>query len=120
MRIAVLILPIFLAGCAQAVLDAQAVYERAKIATERNNNTRLDWREACRQMVLDDFNMWKTEATIRQNDRDFDGATEARKKAAQILKDNFPDLVTVQGLETIIDTAENNELAKVFPLKCYD
>ena len=121
MRKAFLILPILLlTGCAQALADLQGIYQRGRTAVERNENTRLDWREDCRQLVNDDFNMWKNEAIIRQNEGDFEGATEAREKAAYILKRNFPDLITVQAIETAIDTADNNELAEVFPLKCYD
>ena len=120
MRKAFLILPILLTGCTQALVDAQAVYERGRTAVERNHTFRMDAREICRQMVLEDVNMYRRQAMLLEQDGDFEGATAARSQAAEILKRNFPDLITVQAIETAIDTAENDELAEVFPLKCYD
>lgn len=118
--IPLLVSPLLLGGCAQAVADAQDLYQRGRMAVERNHMFRMDSREICRQMVMEDVNMYRRDALLKEQAGDFEDATASRAKAAAILKTNFPDLVTVQGLETIIETAETDKLAKVFPLKCYD
>lgn len=113
-----LILILLLGGCTEVVQDAKSLtYDDAVEATRRNHATRFQWREDCRQLIKDEFDMWTRQAGMAENEGNLDQASLYRHKAAMVLVENFPPIVTVQTLRTAREAIENGE-TKVYPLIC--
>jgi len=111
---------LLLGGCAQAAIDAKRVtYDQGLVAIERNHDFRLDARETCRQMVLEDVSMYRRNAMILETAGEFDAASAERRKAAEVLKESFPPLVLAGSIEVAIESRAAGSLAEVFPLRCY-
>ena len=111
---------VFLNGClAQTAQDLKTItYDDAIEATKRNHQTRFEWRAECRALVNQEVAMWSRQAVLAEGEGNLEEASEYRRKAAQVLNENFPDLVTVQGIEGIVEAIDEGQ-ANVFPLDCF-
>ena len=124
MRVFTFLLCAFLlSGCASAatrvVAQASDIADDAALSMERLRDFRIQAREICRQLVMEDVVMWRGRAMVLQNEGKFEEASEARRKVGAILHENFPPLVTETTLKAVVETFDAEKLAELFPLTCY-